>query len=296
MCSRLILSHDAARLAGFVGRRQRFRHHAFVSAGERVFVESLRFGSVARHETRYQQLAGQRARQRLDPLGRGGFGQRVRAEAHAVEEEHRQRQRRLHCRHVERAPEPAHRDLERLRRAIGLERNRLAVENQLRHRARAHGGDDLGRRGGHVVAIAREYPHVVAGLVHLDARAVELPLEGRRAERLAARWRHRPPVARASAQWAASAPGRIGEGRRRLPSVLQGPPGRSRARPWRLDAPTTAAAMPPPRPRRSSAIRAHPGGAHPARAARESRVPRRSRARRAAERMRNALALRARSA
>jgi hypothetical protein len=59
-----------------------------VAAGERVFVEPLRFGCVARHETRYQQLGRQRARQRLDPLARGGVGQRVCPEAQAVEEEH----------------------------------------------------------------------------------------------------------------------------------------------------------------------------------------------------------------
>ena len=67
---------------------------------------------------------------------------------------------------------------------LGLQRDRLAVEDELRHRARAHGVDDLGRRCGHVVAIAREYPDVVTGLVHLHARPVELPLEGRGAERL----------------------------------------------------------------------------------------------------------------
>ncbi len=39
--------------------------------------------------------------------------------------------------------------------------------------------DDLGQTVGDVVEVAREHAHVVAGAVHLDARAVELPLDRR---------------------------------------------------------------------------------------------------------------------
>ena len=42
--------------------------------------------------------------------------------------------------------------------------------------------DDLGHGAGHVVELAREDAHLVAALVDLDARAVELPLERRLAE------------------------------------------------------------------------------------------------------------------
>ena len=59
----------------------------------------------------------------------------------------------------------------------GTKRDHLAVEDQPLRRQRAHGLDDLRHGGGHVVQRAREDAHLVAGLVHLDARAVELVLE-----------------------------------------------------------------------------------------------------------------------
>ena len=62
-----------------------------------------------------------------------------------------------------------------------------------------------GTERGDVVERARENPDVVAGLVHLHARAVELVLERRVAERVQARRRHRRPNRRASAGPAASA-------------------------------------------------------------------------------------------
>jgi hypothetical protein len=71
-----------------------------------------------------------------------------------------------------------------MRRAARLQRDRLAVENELGDAARSHGLDDLGRGRGHVVAIAREDPDVVAGLVDLHACAIQLPLERGGAERL----------------------------------------------------------------------------------------------------------------
>ena len=95
----------------------------------------------------------------------------------AVEEKYRQRQRRLHGRHIERAPEPTHRDLKRVRSAVGLQSDRFAVEDQLRRLDRTQRVDDLGRRGRHVVAIAREDAHLVGRLVYLHPRSVELPLE-----------------------------------------------------------------------------------------------------------------------
>ena len=46
-----------------------------------------------------------------------------------------------------------------------------------RHRERSHGIDDFGNGGRHVAQIPREDPNLVAALVRLDARAVQLPLE-----------------------------------------------------------------------------------------------------------------------
>ena len=64
--------------AGFVRRRQRFRHHAFVPAGERVVVERLRCGRIAGHETRASGATrGNARRQRVDALRVRRVGQRV---------------------------------------------------------------------------------------------------------------------------------------------------------------------------------------------------------------------------
>ena len=62
------------------------------------------------------------------------------------------------------------------------ERDRFAVENDLSRRDHTRGLDDLGHRGGHIAQAARVHAHVVAGFVHLDARAIEFVFERRLAE------------------------------------------------------------------------------------------------------------------
>ncbi len=70
-----------------------------------------------------------------------------------------------------------------MRTSIRAQRDRLAVEDQrLRARA-AHRGDDFRHARRDVVQVARIDAHLVRGLVHLDARAIELPLDQRSAER-----------------------------------------------------------------------------------------------------------------
>ncbi len=69
-----------------------------------------------------------------------------------------------------------------MRRAIVLERDRLAVEDDLTRRDRTRGLDDLRHCDGHIAQAARVHPHVVAGFVHLDARAIEFVFERRLAE------------------------------------------------------------------------------------------------------------------
>ena len=81
--------------------------------------------------------------------------QRRAVEVQAVEEVDRERQLGAHARDVELAAEAAHRHLERLRRAAGGERDRLAVEDQLARRQRLQRLDDLGHRRGDVVQAAR---------------------------------------------------------------------------------------------------------------------------------------------
>src|SRR5258708_34900170 len=81
-------------------------------------------------------------------------------------------------------PEAAHGFLERVGRALGLERDRFAVENQLARGALVQRRDDLGHGGGDFVQAPRIDADFAARLVRLHARAVELPLEGRAAEAL----------------------------------------------------------------------------------------------------------------
>ena len=77
--------------------------------------------------------------------------------------------------------EPAHRDLERVRTAVPAERDHLAVQDDGCQRQSANRLDDLGDALGDVGEAARVGADLVVAAVHLEARAVELPLDhGRR--------------------------------------------------------------------------------------------------------------------
>ena len=134
----------------------------------------------------------------------------------AIEEVHRERQLGAHALDVELAAEAAHRHLERQRRAVGGERDGLAVEDQLLRGQRLQRLDDLGRRRGDVLQRARVDLDLAARLVHLHARAVDLPFERRGAELGHRARRCRRPASRASAAPAGAARRRSGRGRPRL--------------------------------------------------------------------------------
>jgi hypothetical protein len=124
-----------------------------------------------------------------DPLeGRPPLALRAREEVLALEVQHVEEERgegevRQEPLHVELPPEPAHRHLERLRRPVGPERDRLAVEHERRRRRRPRERHHLRDGGRHLPERSREDPDPVAVPVHLHPRAVELPLEGGLAER-----------------------------------------------------------------------------------------------------------------
>src|SRR5205823_891303 len=86
---------------------------------------------------------------------------------------------------VELAPEPPHGVLEGLRSAVGAERDRLAVEDDLVHGDAADALDHLRQRAGERLAPAAVDLDALARLVHLDAHAVELRLDRHLAEALA---------------------------------------------------------------------------------------------------------------
>ena len=78
---------------------------------------------------------------------------------------------------VRRPAESAHRDLKRMRPPVRTKRDDLAVENQLAGRQRADELDDFRHRVGDVTQGPREHADLVAGLVHLNARAIQLVLQ-----------------------------------------------------------------------------------------------------------------------
>ena len=118
--------------------------------------------------------------------------QRAAVQVEQVEEERSERQLVRAALDVEPAAEAAHRDLERVRGAVGPERDGLAVEDELAGGKRPHRFDQLGHRGGDVVEPAGDRPRTSSpALVDLDPGAVELVLQ-RRLAQLVERHRRRP--------------------------------------------------------------------------------------------------------
>jgi hypothetical protein len=64
-----------------------------------------------------------------------------------------------------------------VRRAVRFQGDDLAVEDRFAYGQRAHVLDDLGDRSRDLAQVAREHPDVIAGLVDLNASAIELPFE-----------------------------------------------------------------------------------------------------------------------
>ena len=165
--------------ARLVRRIERFHHHPFVPALERIVVERLRGDRVAGHEPGHAKLRRDRRGQGVEALG-PATGHEVPVVApQAVEKKHRQGHSRAHCLDVEDTTEAAHRVLERVGRPAGFERDRFAVENEIPVPRGANRRNDFRRGRGDFVPGARVEPHLVSALVDLQARSIELPLEGR---------------------------------------------------------------------------------------------------------------------
>ena len=168
----LHLDPARAAAAGRVGRADRLDDDALLAGGERVARDALGDVGIGRHLAGDAMLAGDALE--LAHARRQRFVEQVATvDVQHVEEPRMQQRlaRRL-------GAEPRHRLLERPRPAVFIERERLAVEDHVAHRHPSHHLDDLGKSVGDVGEVAREHPHVVAGAVHLDARAVELVFDG----------------------------------------------------------------------------------------------------------------------
>src|SRR5439155_21259506 len=116
------------------------------------------------------------------PLRLGG--QRCTVGVQAVEEKRCERQLAPQHVNVEPSAETAHRFLKRKRSAAGTEREHLSVENQLARGETSGGFDHFRYCGCDIPQTARKYFHVIARLVHLNARAIELEFERGFAEQL----------------------------------------------------------------------------------------------------------------
>jgi hypothetical protein len=109
--------------------------------------------------------------------------QRIAIEVQGIEEHRRDRNFRAQRIIVQLASEAAHRVLKRTRRAVGPQRDRLAVEHDLARRNRPDDSHDFGHRNRDVPQCPRIDAHLVVDLVHLNTRAIELVFERRLAER-----------------------------------------------------------------------------------------------------------------
>ena len=197
---------------GFVRRIERLDHDPLVALRERVLEKPLRLGRILGHGARHAKRSGKPTLERLEPVTRGPVDQILAVQMQAVEEERGQRHRLAQLRDVHPAPEPAHRLLEGTRPLVRPQGDRLSVQDDRLDLERADGLDDLGHAIGDVGEVPRERADFVAEPVHLQPRAVELPLDPggadarQRALEVVARLRehrldrakHREPEARAS--------------------------------------------------------------------------------------------------
>ena len=194
--------------------------------------------------------AGNELAQDIVALARAAIDQRLAVAQQAIEEEHRKRQLAAQRLDVELAAEAPHGDLERVRPAVGAQRNRLAVENQ-RGRNILQCGDNFRHARGDVVEIAREYAHLVRRTCAPGCARRRASIRGARCRARRAPRRRPRRAAPASAAPAASAGSRTAPSALRLPPAPRAPPARCRPRRSRRAA-LPPRAGPPPRRRASS--------------------------------------------
>ena len=180
---RLDLEPARAAAAGLVRRVERLRHHALVAARERVVVEAPRPAPTSAVTMRGIDEPAPAARRAARRSARApGWSSSV-SPSRCRQSKKNAAQRQLGAQplDVELAAEAAHRDLER---HAARRRRASAIASPSRISSRAGSARTAsttsGTARGDVVERARVDAHVVARLVHLHARAVELPFERRR--------------------------------------------------------------------------------------------------------------------
>ena len=164
--------------ARLVGSTRFLDDHTFVEGPDGLCIELGRRGTIVGHDGG-DQLGGRDDRLQRLPALQG----RPIDEIGSVEVEDVEVERGQHLRLVV-APESAHRILERLRRAVAADEQRLAVEDHRGQRQRPRLGHDLGHAVGEVVQVSGEHLNPVTIAMHLDPQAVQFPLDGGAAKRL----------------------------------------------------------------------------------------------------------------
>ena len=275
MCAGFSFSQWKPRWPAAYGATSDFAISALVAGGERPLEEALGLFRVAGDDP------GQERLRRDEPLSRStrsAYGSATRAGPPPRGRAGRRRtsesgsSRRAASTSLLR-PEAAHRLLERPRPPVRPQRERLALEHGLSHRQRPRPLHHLGHARGDVLQLAGEDAHLVARTVDLQARAVDLVLEGRLARAARA-----PP--RASPAGLAS----IGATGDRSRSEKRARPAAPSSRAARASSPTLPAyiaarrtsAGAAPRPSRSPrprGLRAHPGAPRPISSSTSSRRP-----------------------
>ena len=174
---RLDLEPGTAARSGRVRGIQHLRHHAFVPDPHRALQELCRRVRILGHDPVQGHVSRQGGAQGREPLPRRLVDQPRSVQVEAVEEERLEWGLLAQTLHIEAAPEAAHRGLEGKRGSVRAQGDRLAVQDDLARREIPHRLDDLRQRSRDVVQAPGEDPDVVAGLVQLDPRSVQLRLE-----------------------------------------------------------------------------------------------------------------------
>jgi hypothetical protein len=168
------LEPGGAPAARRVRRFERLDHDPFVPRGQRLLEKTGRQHRAGTNQARDDGASIERLGERGRPALQRLVEERRPVNEEAVEEKRRERQVRAQPVDIETSAEAPHRDLKRMRRARRLKRDHLAVDDEFAARRRARDRNHFRNRVGDFLQGPREDVDVVAGLVDLDARAIEL--------------------------------------------------------------------------------------------------------------------------
>ncbi len=163
--------------AGLVRGLRRFRHHALVPVSNRREEERLCRRRISRHHAGHYEAFRRQLSERGEATGLRLVDHRLAVGVEQVEQHRRERQLLSEALHLQLAPETAHRDLKRIRRAVRPQRDHLAVQDGLASGERPRHLDHLRHGVRHVPQAPGVDAHLVALFVHLDPGPVELVLQ-----------------------------------------------------------------------------------------------------------------------